>query len=108
MRSTWWLGCRRWGVGSGISEVCVVRGGWDVGGGVWEVGNGVWYVVRGTWYVVRSGQFESTALCALARYEVSTSYELQATSRILVLPPPAGEVAAGRRGVVRQEVGCRV
>ena len=29
----------------------------------------------------------------------------KATSHMVVLPPPAGEVAAGRRGVVEQEVG---
>jgi len=36
------------------------------------------------------------------------TYKLQATSHeppASFLPPPAGEVAAGRRGVVEQEVG---
>ena len=119
----WEVGCGVWGVGKRIvrSALCVVRSAWmesntSCAMARYEsstsyepqatscfpnphpdppqsVGSCVWFVTEAT------GVLSAT--------DKSTSHKLQATDHGLLLPPPSGEVAAGRRGVVCQDIGCR-
>ena len=66
--------------------------GWGVGRGRWDEGN---EAVRGTWYVVRGGQFESSALCAMAHCGVPTDHWPQATC-LFSNPHPSPPRRGGR------------
>ena len=69
-----------------------------------EAGNDA---VRGTWYVVRGGQFESSALCAMAHFGISTDHWPQATCLFSNPHPTSYNLAKGFCGASGAAVvGC--